>query len=85
MFTNTHTPCSPGGCFCRVLEKKPLDTASSGVGYCSLIPQQINMYSARLYFIPSNFTLKKIANRQDTEKGLNSLSEKTEKLRRFFI
>lgn len=46
------------GCFCRILEsKKPPNTASSAVGYCSRIPQQINMYSVRLHFIPSNFTL----------------------------
>lgn len=43
--------------FCRILEpKKPPNTASNTVGYCSRIPQQINMYSVRLHFILSKFT-----------------------------
>lgn len=57
---HTYTLC---GGFCRILEsKKPPNTASRAVGYCSRIPQQINMYSVRLHFIPSNFTLNTFFN-----------------------
>lgn len=43
-------------CFCTILDyKKPPNTASTAVGYCPQIPQQINMYSVQLHFILSNF------------------------------
>lgn len=45
-------------CFCRILKaKKPPNTASTAVGYCSRIPQQINMYSVQLHFILSIYRI----------------------------
>lgn len=53
----THIPTLPG-CFCRILEaKKPSNTASTADGYCSRIPQQINMYSVQLHFILSVYRI----------------------------
>lgn len=37
--------------------KKPPNTASTAVGYCSQIPQQINMYSVQLHFILSVYRI----------------------------